>query len=299
MTEQLKFTERAVDAFSSLTGWVSKHQLMLKLIAGSLFLAACSWAFAQLGINPMELKLVPFLVLFFLLSPLSLVYGGYGLIMLANSSGTSMRPGFAMRTSAWAQLAEALPLPGGAMVRTGALMKAGVGTKRSAWLVINTAILWISLAAMFSGMVVYQQSRELGLILGVPATALTAASLGWIIFDAGWVQMALTLAHRLAGLLLMALRLQISFAILGHAVDLGSTMPFALASIAGSASSIAPAGLGVSEILAAVMAGSVAVAPALALLAVALNRLIALASSAASLFLWELPKFLRGRKVYG
>jgi hypothetical protein len=291
--------DRLVSAFGQLTDWVRRHQLVLKLLAGSLFLVACGWAFTELGIDPSELRPVPFLILFLLLSPLSLLYGGYGLILLAQASGTSMSLGFAMRTSAWAQLAEALPLPGGAMVRTGALMKSGVGTKRSMWLVINTALLWIALAAAFSGAVIYAQGHALGLVLGIPATILTFASLGWILHDAGWKQMMLTLGHRLLGLLLMALRLQVSFWILDHHVPLENTLPFALASIAGSASSIAPAGLGVSEVLAALMAGSVAVVPALALLAVALNRLIALASSAASLLLWDAPKLLRGKRAYG
>ncbi|HMS19167.1 hypothetical protein [uncultured Sphingorhabdus sp.] len=292
-------TEHALKLFEALTIWVRKHQLVLKIICSLIFLAACSWAFLQLGVRPVDMQLQPFVVLFFLLSPFSLIYGGFGLIMLAHASGATMSLGFAMRISAWAQLAEALPLPGGAMVRTGALMKAGVSTKRSAWLVIITAILWISLAAMFSGAVIYLQGHDLGLLLGLSAGILSIASLAWIVVDAGWFQMFLTLLHRLLGLLLMALRLKMAFGILGHDVELASTIPFALASIAGSASSIAPAGLGVSEVLAAMMAGSVALAPALALLAVAFNRLIALASSAACLLLWESPKLLCRRKIYG
>ncbi len=88
----------------------------------------------------------------------------------------------------------------------------------------------------------------------------------------GIANMALTLLHRTAGLGLAALRLWLSFAVVGAALPLTETFPYVLAAIAGSASSLVPGGLGVSEALGALMASAVHSAPQAAFLAVAVNR---------------------------
>ena len=74
----------------------------------------------------------------------------------------------------------------------------------------------------------------------------------------------------------------------------------AFATIAGSAAAIAPAGLGVSEILSAALAPIVSVGPATAFLAVALNRIIGLSVTALSvLATGGFTKAKAGGKVVG
>jgi hypothetical protein len=134
---------------------------------------------------------------------------------------------------------------------------------------------------------------SVGWLLTVASGAVAAAICAWLWHRAGLQLALLVLLHRLFGLVLFAARLMLSFVALSLSVPLLDTLPFAFASIAGSASSIAPAGLGVGEAMAGMIAHSVAVAPAAAFLAVAINRIGGLAATAVVASILELasPRF--------
>lgn len=246
--------------------------------AVALFAGGAWFAARQLNLDPSELAPVPF-ALMLSLAPLSLLYAGIGMHLLARSAGTAMPLGKATALSAWATLAEALPLPGGAMIRAGALMAAGTGLAQSSALVLANALLWISLAALGCGMVLFGHGLSGAVLLVLAGGAGSAITFTWLARTAGLAVACQTAIHRLSGMALIALRLSFAFLTLGVFIPLADTLPFALANIAGSAASIAPAGLGISETLAAAAAGTVKVAPGAAFLAVGLDRLICLAAS--------------------
>lgn len=252
-----------------------------------LFAGGLGWSFWTLGIRPWELAPAPVLILLCLFGPLGIAYGAVGMLLLARAGGASLKFGPALKVDAWAQLAEALPVPGGAIVRAGALVGAGAMAGRSALLVIGSALLWISLASLAAGLVLALGSVPAAAWLAAAGLAGTLAVLAWLGWQAGWRITAWTLLHRLAGLVINAARLKVAFAAVHAAIPIQHALPFALASIAGSAASIAPAGLGVSETLAALMARSVAVAAPAAFLAVAVNRLLALLAAGLFMFIAE------------
>jgi hypothetical protein len=263
---------------SSLRTRLARWRLPL-LIAGAALFALGAWlSFRSLGLSLSALRPGPLLVQA-LLAPLSLLYAGIGMHLLARSAAVTMPLGKATALSAWATLAEALPLPGGAMVRAGALMAEGTGLARSSALVLANALLWISLAALGCGVVLLGHGHTAAGLLAFGGATGSAVCFGWLARSSGLALAAKTLAHRLSGMSLIAVRLHFAFLTLGVAVPLADTLPFALANIAGSAASIAPAGLGISETLAAAAAGTVSVAPGAAFLAVGLDRLICLAAS--------------------
>lgn len=261
-----------------LRGWGKAHRGPLLAGALILFVFGTWLSFNQLGIAPNELHGWT-LIAQILLSPLSLLYAGIGMHLLARSAGTAMPLGKATALSAWATLAEALPLPGGAMIRAGALMAAGTGLAQSSALVLANALLWISLAALGCGMVLFGHGLSGAVLLVLAGGAGSAITFVWLERTAGLALALQTAIHRLSGMALIAIRLSFAFLTLGVFVPLADTLPFALANIAGSAASIAPAGLGISESLAAAAAGTVKVAPGAAFLAVGLDRLICLAAS--------------------
>lgn len=237
-----------------------------------LFLAGTVWSFLGLGLSLAELDLTALAVLTLGMGFVTLTYSAVSLSLLARTAGVRLGLIEAMRASARAQMAEALPLPGGAIVRAAALVGAGAPAGRSAALVIGTALLWIALAAVAAGIILLSSAPLAGwALLSVGAlVALGAlahvARLGGIA-NAGW-----TLAHRLLGLGLAALRLWLAFAVVKAALPLAATFPYVLAAIAGSASSLVPGGLGVSEALGALMARAVQASPESAFLALAVNR---------------------------
>ncbi|HQV04019.1 MULTISPECIES: hypothetical protein [unclassified Novosphingobium] len=262
----------------ALRNWAQVRRGPLLIAALALFFAGTWLSVRQLGLSPRTLQGGPLLIQM-AIAPLSLLYAGIGMHLLARSAQVPMPLGQATALSAWATLAEALPLPGGAMVRAGALMAKGTGLARSSALVLANALLWISLAALGCGLVLLGHGQGAAGLLAFGGTIGSAVCFGWLTRTSGLALAMQTLAHRLSGMALIAVRLHFAFLTLGVTMPLADTLPFALANIAGSAASIAPAGLGISETLAAAAAGTVKVAPGAAFLAVGLDRLICLAAS--------------------
>lgn len=251
---------------------------MLTLAAG-LFAIGGWLSFNGLAISVTDLRTAPLLVLAMLTIP-ALLYGGIGLILLARSSQLSIPLGKATVIGSDAYLAELLPLPGGAIVRTGALIKAGGGLKQSSALVILTAVLWIALGMTGAGLSLAPIDLRLGLPLGLIGAGLGGLVFVWLWRKTGPALAILTLLHRGLGIALIAFRLQFAFAALHVSASFSDTLPFVLAGLVGSASSLAPAGLGVSESLAALAALSTSFQPGTAFLAVGLDRVTSLAACA-------------------
>lgn len=251
------------------------------LIAASiaLFLIGTWLSVRNLGLEPSSLRLWP-MVIQALLTPLTLIYAGTAMVLLARSAKISLTLRRGTALSSWATLAEALPVPGGAMVRAGVLMSGGTSVGRSSALVLASAVLWISLATLGCGGALLAHHLPGAWLIALTGAGGSAASLAWLSRIAGLGMASVTALHRVIGMALVAVRLHFAFLALGVLVPLTDTLPFALANIAGTAASIAPAGLGISESLAAAAAGTVKVAPGAAFLAVGMDRLICLAASA-------------------
>jgi hypothetical protein len=258
--------------------WLRTVRVPLLIAGAALFLLGAWWSFGQLRLSAADIQLRYFALLV-LMMPISLLYSGIGLKIIARSGGVRMPLGQATTIACHASLAEALPLPGGAIVRSGALMTRGVGLVRSVALVTANAILWIALAAVGAGIAILPFSNVGALSLLVTGVGGVAVILGWLAWKAGFRIALYSLIHRIAGIVLLSMRLYLAFQAIGVALPLVKAFPFTLTTIAGSASSITPAGLGISELLAALMANVVQLMPGAAFLAVGLDRLLFLISS--------------------
>ncbi|MBF9149901.1 hypothetical protein [Novosphingobium jiangmenense] len=257
----------------------ARHRASLLIAATALFACGSWYAFRSLGLSPLDLDLRALLATV-LLMPLSLLYSGLGLVLLSRCVGAKTSLQQATTIASYGTLAEALPVPGGAMVRVGALMAAGASATRSSLLVLMTAVLWIALASLGCGFALWLHQAPASWLLASVGLVGVIMTVSWLARHVGAKLTLLTVGHRFSGLVLIAVRLHFALLCLGLLVPPINTLPFALANIAGSAASIAPAGLGISESLAALVAGSVKVAPAAAFLAVGLDRLACLAASA-------------------
>lgn len=272
-------TQRALMWRARLRDGAQAWRLPLTLLGAGLFIGGSWLSFRHLGVSPADLRPGPLLAQL-LLTPLSLLYGGIGMTLLARGAGMHIPLRRATAQSSYATLAEILPIPGGALVRAGALIAGGARPAQSWALVLLAAVMWISLAALGCGLTLIGHGVFGGPLLALAGLAGTLASCLGLARMADWRAALLNLGHRLAGLALLAVRLQLAFLCLGVVLPLSDTLPFALANIVGSAASIAPAGLGISESFAAGAAGWVAIAPAAGFLAVGLDRVILLAASA-------------------
>lgn len=261
---------------------LQQYRKPLTIVASIIFFAGIIWSIRDLKLSVDDIAFGPLALLAFVLVPLSLLYGGVGLQLLAKVAGLKMTVSFAFRRSALAQLAEILPIPGGAIVRAGALMSVGAKAGEGAILVLAAAFLWIAIAATGAGLAIYANGENWGGAIIISGVFVTASILIWIVSKAGWTAALQILAHRLFGIALTALRIVCAFATIGAVLPFESGLIFAFATIAGSAAAIAPAGLGISEIFSAALAPIVSVVPATAFLAVALNRIVGLSVTALS-----------------
>lgn len=280
--------------------WLQRYRKSLTILATIIFFAGIIWSIRDLKLSIDDLAIGPLALLAFILVPLSLLYGGVGLQLLAKVAGLKMAASFAFRRSALAQLAEILPIPGGAIVRAGALVSVGAKVGEGAILVLAAALLWIAIAATGAGFAIYANAEYWGWAIIISGLFVTALIIIWIVKKAGWSAALQILVHRLFGIALTALRIVCAFAIIGAVLPVESGLIFAFATIAGSAAAIAPAGLGVSEILSAAVAPIVSVGPATAFLAVAVNRIIGLSVTALSvLATGGFTKAKAGGKIVG
>jgi hypothetical protein len=272
-----------------LRSWADNRALRLAslAIAALIFGVGTYWSIHALDISLDDLRLRPLTALASLVA-VSLLYGGVGLALLARSAGLSVPLGKATVTSAYAYLAEMLPIPGGAVVRVGALMRAG-GTMRMSSLVVLTAVLWIALAMIGAGAVLLWRVERIGWAILVIGALASVCVVGWLWAVAG-IEIAMqTLVHRCIGILLTGLRLQAAFAALGAPIEFSETFPFVLAVLLGSASMIAPAGLGISEAVAALVAMTGDFAPSTAFLATGLDRLFCVAACGVVVLISQFP----------
>lgn len=262
--------ERLLDLLRRMQGKAREWRRPILAIAAAFFLGALVLSIRHLGIGLDDLRLGPLAVLLLLLVPAQSVYSAINIVVMGMAAKAPLRFFPALRVNVYAQLAELLPIPGGAIVRGGALVQAGATAARSAEIVIGFSILWVACATLGAGIAL--SGEWFGTALLAIGAIAVLANIVWIGRRFGPGIAALALGLRILGLGLVAARVLACFAAIGVPVETLAGLIFAFANIVGSAASLVPAGLGVSEGLAALLAEPAGVAPAAAFLAAALSR---------------------------
>ena len=280
MTERRPIIERLSAFLHVMFAWIKSYRTPLTIIIGALFIVGLFWSFRAMSIDLGQLHYQPALVTFVFLGPLGIAYGAVGLVLLARVAGTRIAFSSAWSMAGYAQLAESLPIPGGAIVRTVALKNSGTNTTKSLVLVTGAAVLWVAMSMVGAGITLLASENFAAAIFLLTGGAIILPILSWMISQAGMIVAMQIVLHRLIGLILMCIRMLLAFAIIDMVVPFKTALFFSFANIAGSASALTPAGLGVGEAIAAAMAALVQITPAAAFLAIALNRIISLASCA-------------------
>lgn len=248
----------------------------LLVLGLAIFIVGGWFSIAQLELSWCDLSLPNLIILAFILVPIGLMYGAANLSLTAKTAGTHIPAAKAFRINCFAQLAEVLPLPGGALVRGAALVSAGTSASRSAGVILANSLLWIACAALGAGLALLKTQPESGWVVFSAMLAVLATS-SYLASLAGFRLAVLNIAMRLLGLFIAGVRIWFAFAAISIALPYSQSLIFAFASIAGSASSLAPAGLGIGEGLAAMLATLVSTSSAAAFLGVAVNRLVGVA----------------------
>lgn len=247
-------------------------------LAAVAFAAALAVSIDHLQVGFEDIEIVPLAILLVVLGPLHTAYSASNIVVMGSAARAPIPFRPAMRINVYAQLAELLPIPGGAIVRAGAMMRAGATAARSTEIILAFSLMWIACAAVGAGLALMTGAAGQLILLAGALGVLSVFAWTWTRLGAAIAVTALAL--RTVGLMLVAVRMIVCFAVIGMTIDASAGFGFAFATILGSAASLVPAGLGVSEALSTLMAGPIGVNPAAAFLAVAIGRITGLAGNA-------------------
>lgn len=268
-----------------LRGLAVRWRMPLTLAGAALFIVGFCLSVVSLDVTLDQLAVWPIVALLTLLAPTTLALAAVSLQQLALAVGHRIGFREAFAVSAIGRIAEILPLPGGAIVRGAALMRAGAGLGESTWIVTLTGGLTVSMAVLLAGVPLLAAGFHVGYLVLLAGATGTLASAYWIVRRAS-TRLALSMIAVRAGFILIGIvRVSVAFAAIGVPLEPTQAALFVVCGVLGTAVTIIPAGIGVSETIAAALATLIDVPPAAAFLAVAINRISGIATSGAFAFL--------------
>lgn len=274
-------------ALASLKRHRARLRIPLLVLALAIFVGGAALSIDRLALKASDIVLAPLVLLALGVVPAAIAYSSINMMLMGKAVGAPIGFVEGLRISVFAQVAELLPIPGGAIVRTAALMNRGAGTLRSTGVVLAFALLWVSVAAVGGGLALLDTGIA-GQGLLVVGLAGSIGICAWLTNRFGWRIALPALGLRLFGIALVSVRTVLAFAAIGLALGWSDSLAFAFGIILGSAASIVPAGLGIGEGISALLAVPLSVAPEAAFLAVGLARLVGFAGNmiGVAIFAW-------------
>lgn len=215
-----------------------------------------------------------------LYAPLTIILKAISLQTAGRVIDQQLRFKSAFGASALATISNVLPIPAGTAIQSAALMKKGATLSRGGGVIVFGNVVSFSVVAVVLGISLYNNGRDIGVVIMTVGLVLLALFSVVTIRASRTVLAAQFMGIRIARVLLMVARIHISFLAIGIGIELTQAASFTAAIVLGSATVFVPAGLGVSEALAALTAVAVSVSPAAAFIAVAMNRLVTLSVAA-------------------
>ncbi len=245
----------------------------LVLFLGGLYIAVREFPGNWEGVN-----LGPALFVLLGWVPLTLAIGSLELCIMARQLNTRLAFGAASRIVILGAAANILPIPGGLIARVVGLRAAGAGVKGSFTLTMCNAGLWIGVSCIVGGISLLRGNRmELGVVL-ISAGVCMSLGMVWAML---WLGSRLGFALQAVILKLMlvladAARIWFCLQAFNFPYAFTQTMVLVLASVLRNTVTVVPAGLGVGEVLSAILAPLTAMSAAGAFIAAALNRILEL-----------------------
>lgn len=244
-----------------------------------LFLGGAALAVRDLDLPPGGVRLAPVLVVAVLLVPSAIAVNATELVALGRLLGQRLGGRTAVRVVVLGTAANLLPLPGAAALRIQALAGGGATYAAATGVNLAAAFVWLGAAAAVGGGALASEGRvPLGLAIAAAGVAALAGSV-WVAWRLATVAaparpLALLVAVELATVVVHALRLVLLLEAIGAATSFAAGTVVGTSAPLAAAAGVFPAGLGVAEALAAGAGALVAVPPAAAFAAAALNRLV-------------------------
>lgn len=253
---------------------------VLLLVAGVATVVAAVFAVERLELSLSDLSPWPLVAAALLATPATIALNAAELRATAAASGARLESvGWprSIRTVVLATAANLLPVPAGAALRVQVLHSAGARLSAAAGIQLSAAALWIGVSLLLAGVVLTPTlwgwaaigAGAVLLGLGRVGVRRTATHRPWA--ASGWL-----LAVETATALVQALRLWLILQGLGLEANLAQSLVIGTASPVAAAVGFLPGGIGLAELLSALVAPLAGLAPAAGLLAIAVGRALGL-----------------------
>jgi hypothetical protein len=275
--------QRLESAMLATRAWASRPQAKrwLLLVAFAMFAGMAVVSFRNL---PEGVELRPlFMVAIALIGAMTPLLNAFEYRSIAKAAGHRITLENALQVSLAASLANYLPAPGAVAVRTAALKLEGSSLGSALSVNAIAGIIWIGATLGLVGVALLTDPAfaPRGAVLIAIGTAILVGSAVALRRRGPWRRVfAELLVIEMASTLAAALRVALSFAAISQSASIAEAVTIGSATVLASAIGIFPAGLGLREALAAGLAVTVQVPPAVAVAASALDRVSALVGKA-------------------
>ncbi len=214
------------------------------------------------------------------LAILSFLNNGIEYWWISRRVGIDIGPLTATRVSIKATAANALPIPGAALVKFEELHRSGARAKRSVALITGATVMVIGVSFAFTGVLAFAANVEDERGIAFIVFAAGAAAMGlaaFLVFKAGgrsWGSIAVVTLIEMGSVLLAGFRMILIIAGLGYHVSLTQAFAISLAGQISVVMGITPGGLGVREGLAAIFGRLTGQVASVSLVGSAIDRVV-------------------------
>lgn len=266
-----------------LTPMSRRAQATLLMLAAGAFTIGLLVSWRSLELSLSEIRWPSIAVVFLVLTPATVLVNAWELRVSARACGTSIGRDRSVRVVILATAANFLPLPGAALVRARALAVEGARLGQVTMVTGGAALLWVGVSAsvaatplIFTGRAVSASLFFVGAVgaavLGVGAVVQAGRAA-----DVGSGPTMVLVAVQFVLVTIQVTRLAMVFHAIGAPQPAIAAVVLSVSAALAASAGVFPGGLGLAEGIAAALAPLVAVGPALAFTATAINRVIGMA----------------------
>ncbi len=255
---------------------VAKNAIFI--LAVLFFLVSLIFAIRAFPSNISDLRPWPMIMVAIFGVPAMLLLNSaeYWLSAVFNNKRPSLRD--SIEITIIARAANMLPLPGGTIARVAALKSLGVSVKDGIGINLLLAFLWLGLSLIYSGVWMWSIVKSdytiyfmsLGIFVLLPTTIYLFHR------SRDFKFIFLVVSTKTLSLIVDSAKIFLCFYALGITATFAQSSSLAVSGVLGSAVSIVPAGLGVREAVASLLASMVGLSLSSGFLAVALNRILSM-----------------------
>jgi hypothetical protein len=255
--------------------WGLRYRRTIILVAAAAFLIGMAISLAELAPAWDRMRLWPLLLICLAGVPASLILNAVELQLCAKAVDRSLGIRRALVFTTTGTISNLLPVPASVVIRGSALVAAGAGLREAGAILALAALMWLALALAVTGFSL-AFTTWIGVVVAGLGTVGTLGLAFWINRrSSASIAFGFVLV-RACLLVVLVARLWLAFLAIDVPVTVLEAAYYAVAGIAGTVVTVVPAGLGVSEGFAALMAGVIGASASAAFLALGVNRVVGL-----------------------